>query len=272
MFVFVVARQGGPGREVLVNALVNNATNFTLLLGLPAALWGMTVVPRARKAGRRKAGRHRTHEVHRLSLMFTMLAVLFFTGAVWALSRDGKLDLSDGLVLMGLFVFWQVFELFDVLKGSAEKGRRPRVGPLVVDLGILAVCAYGLYLSIDALTTRMLSASSGFLSVKYHGWLSGWLMVIPNAMLALYYGWKRRPEVVYSSQFADAHICIPLCIGLFACLRVIRVPAYLDAALLMITLAASVHLVCVGLLGRLPRAAGIGLMVLYGIFLCVALL
>ena len=41
-------------------------------------------------------------------------------------------------------------------------------------------------------------------------------MVLPNAMLALYFGWRRKPEVVYSSQVGDGHICLPLCVGIFA--------------------------------------------------------
>jgi cation:H+ antiporter len=45
------------------------------------------------------------------------------------------------------------------------------------------------------------------------GWLSGWVMALPNAVLAFYYGCRKQPEVVYTSQVGDAHVSIPLCIG-----------------------------------------------------------
>src|SRR4051794_15748658 len=45
LVAFVVGRDGGSGSDVLMNALVNNVTNMTLLIGLPAILWGMNVMP-----------------------------------------------------------------------------------------------------------------------------------------------------------------------------------------------------------------------------------
>src|SRR6267154_6598470 len=56
IFAFVIATKGGPGKEVLTNALVNNVTNMTLLLGLPAILWAMSVLPpeKARKSKKKK--------------------------------------------------------------------------------------------------------------------------------------------------------------------------------------------------------------------------
>jgi len=38
LFVAIVFARGESGQEVLINCLVNNATNLTLLLGLPALL------------------------------------------------------------------------------------------------------------------------------------------------------------------------------------------------------------------------------------------
>ena len=49
----------------------------------------MTVVPEAK---RKKRGVPDTYKINRLSLLLTLTAVLFFTGAVWVLARDGKLD------------------------------------------------------------------------------------------------------------------------------------------------------------------------------------
>src|SRR5689334_14830322 len=66
LFAFIVARSGRPGAEVITNALVNNVTNMTLLIGLPALLWGMNVMPAAKKKKRRDAVEHR---INRLSLL-----------------------------------------------------------------------------------------------------------------------------------------------------------------------------------------------------------
>ena len=92
-FAFVLGRERGPGGEVMINALVNNVTNMTLLIGLPTLIWGMRVTGPA-KTGKSKNGKGKkdqTHQVNRLSLLLTLTAVLFFTGAVWALARDGSL-------------------------------------------------------------------------------------------------------------------------------------------------------------------------------------
>ena len=59
IFAFVLGAKGGPGAEVLTNSLVNNVTNMTLLIGLPAILWGMNVLPAA-KAKKKKPARSPT--------------------------------------------------------------------------------------------------------------------------------------------------------------------------------------------------------------------
>jgi hypothetical protein len=89
LFVGIMVAHGGPAREVLTNCLVNNVTNLTLLLGLPALLLGAGGAPGA-PAGRTGAGRRARDtapRVNRLSLLLTFAAVLFFTGAVWVLGR-----------------------------------------------------------------------------------------------------------------------------------------------------------------------------------------
>ncbi|HET7623733.1 MAG TPA: sodium:calcium symporter, partial [Verrucomicrobiae bacterium] len=108
LFVFVIGRAHGPGSEIMTNSLVNNVTNMTLLIGLPAVIWGMNLNP-ASKTKKKKRGGNKEHQINRLSLLLTLTAVFVFTGAVWALGRDGKLDFNDGLVLVGLFFFWQMF-------------------------------------------------------------------------------------------------------------------------------------------------------------------
>src|SRR5678816_3862776 len=97
IFAFVLGRNNGPGSEVLNNALVNNVTNMTLLIGLPTIFWGMHVLPEAK--AKKKKRNDKEHQINRLSLLLTLTAVLFFTGVAWALAKDGKLTTSDGLVL-----------------------------------------------------------------------------------------------------------------------------------------------------------------------------
>src|SRR6185436_3391648 len=78
IFAFVLGRQGGPGTEVMTNALVNNVTNMTLLIGLPAIFWRMTVMPASKGKSKKRAGIKQQHKLNRLSLLLTLTAVLFF--------------------------------------------------------------------------------------------------------------------------------------------------------------------------------------------------
>ena len=122
---------------------------MTLLIGLPTILWGMNVLPAA-KSKKNSPARSRTkeHQINRLSLLLTLTAVLFFTGAVWALARKGRLDSGDGLVLVGLFLFWQCFHVFDVLKSNVRQNKSFS-WMLPLDLAVLAIGAYGIYVSTD---------------------------------------------------------------------------------------------------------------------------
>src|SRR5262252_4391720 len=94
IFAFVMGRTAGNGADVMTNSLVNNVTNMTLVLGLPAIVWGMNVLPQKKAAADKKKksnNGNKTHELNRLSLLLTLTAVLFFTGAVWALGKKGSL-------------------------------------------------------------------------------------------------------------------------------------------------------------------------------------
>ena len=271
IFAFLLARKGSSGEEVMTNALVNNVTNLTLLIGLPAIFWQAKQKAKAKEAKPTKGGGPPPAELHRLSMLFTLAAVLFFTGAVWALGRDGQINFNEGLVLVGLFLFWQCFHVFEVLKTRA-RGNKTRGLRLVVNLSLLAVGAYASYLSIDWLVNWLEKADKGFLNVKHLGWLSGWLMVLPNAILALYYGWRRKPEVVYTSQVGDAHICIPLCVGVFALFHPLKLPVFFQMGVYILCGATAVHLLCVGVFGKLPRLMGFALVAGYAYFLKMGLL
>ena len=86
IFAFILGRNGGSGADVMTNSLVNNVTDMTLVLGLPTIIWGIRILPAKKKNGNGKKSKGSTvHELNRLSLLLTLAAVLFFTGAVWAL-------------------------------------------------------------------------------------------------------------------------------------------------------------------------------------------
>ena len=270
-FAFLLGQRGSEGAEVLTNCLVNNVTNLTLLIGLPAVLWGLQVIPSAgKKSRKRRKAPDTAPRLNRLSLLLTMFALLFFTGITWAVASDGRIDFADGLVLVGLFLFWQCIHVFEVLKTNVRQNKSFGL-MLWVDLCLLLGGAYVMYVSVEWLVNWLTSMESGFVSAAQIGWLSGWLMVLPNGLLAMYYGWKGRSEVVYSSQFGDGHICVPLCIGLFALFHPIAVPVFFKMSMLILGGAAIMHMACIALMGRLPQWIG-GLLVLgYGVFLFLGL-
>ena len=292
IFAFILGQTGGSGADVMTNSLVNNVTNITLVLGLPAIIWGINVLPKPKSNGSKKkkseiklkaqaeakvetkAGGKggQESELNRLSLLLTLTAVLFFTGAVWALGRNGSLNFNDGLVLVGLFLFWQVFHIFEVLKANVRQGKSSFNFMLPVNLALLAVGAYAIYISTDWLVQWVSGIHTGFISAKHIGWLSGWLMVLPNALLAFYYGWRKQPEVVYASQVGDAHISIPLCLGVYALYHTLVMPAFFQTGMLILLGATLLHMMFVAVFGRLPRVVGFALVIAYGYFLKKGLL
>ena len=193
------------------------------------------------------------------------MAVLFFTGAVWALGRNGRIDFNDGLVLVGLFLFWQCFHVFEVLKNNVRQGKS--LGwMLPFDLALLAVGAYAIYVSTDWLVALGFTAFTPASSAKHLGWVSGWIMVLPNAVLAFYYGLRGQPETVYTSQVGDAHVSIPLCLGIYALFHTMALPPFFQLGMLILLGATLVHLFFVAVFGRLPRLVGWLLVAAYGLF------
>jgi cation:H+ antiporter len=265
IFAFVVARRAS-GSEVVTNALVNNVTNMTLLIGLPTIFWGMNVLPVKKAKKSKKKPDTKEHQINRLSLLLTLTAVLFFTGAAWALAADGKIEFGEGLVLVGLFLFWQCFHVFEVLKSNVRQKKTFRWS-LPLDIALLGIGAYGIYVSTDWLVNWLSSIPTGFISAKNLGWLSGWLMVLPNGLLAFYYSWRGNPEVVYTSQIGDGHICIPLCLGIAALFRTVPVPAVFETGAIILLAVAAFHFLLIALFGRLPRAMGWMLTAAYLVFL-----
>lgn len=265
IFAFVLGRSGGDGKLIIENCLVNNVTNLTLLIGLPALIWGLDIFPEKRRKGY-AVGSLKSHRLNHLSLLLTLVAVLFFTGALWALSRDGNINFGDGLVLVGIFLFWQIFHVFDVLKHNIHRGRSLHWSLIGDALAVVVggLCVYG---SIEGLVAWIPRTGPGFFVFQNLGWLSGFLMVLPNAFLAMYYAYAKRADIVYSSQVGDGHICIPMCIGLFALFSSFTVPHYLDLGILFIIGAAVIHFFLVAVWGKIPRIIGLLLTASYAVFL-----
>ena len=265
IFAYVMSRQGGNGKLVLENCIVNNVTNLTLILGLSALLCAPALLPKAAAGGRAKKQTD-IYRLYRLDLLFTLLALFLFTGALWALAKDGVIDFYDGLVLVGLFVFWQALHVFEILKNNVRKSRSFHWS-IVVDLLLIAACAYGVYLSVDHLVNWVSAGQGAVFRLGNLGWLSGVLMVLPNAFLALYYARAGRQDIVVSSQIGDGHICIPMCIGLFALFDRIDVPVLFQTGLYIVLGAGAIHFVAITIFGRLPRLLGPLLIGLYGLFI-----
>jgi len=161
--------------------------------------------------------------------------------------------------------------VFDVLKHNVRK--KASLGPLFyVDAVVVGAGAYGLYASIDWLVSWLSHQHGGFVNSSHLGWLSGWLMVLPNALLAFYWGAKRRADIVYSSQVGDGHICIPLCLGLCALAKPVPVPGFAETSLILLLGAAALHMFFLLVLGGLPRWSGWLLVGAYGWFLYEGLL
>ncbi len=261
-FVWAMLRHGGAGEEVLINSLVNNATNLTLLLGLPAVIWGLSFAA----SGRPKSRGAKESRLNRLSVALNLAAAIFFAGMAYALGLNGTFGLAEGLVLVGIFIFWQVFQVFDVLKTNVVTNRR--LSPwLAMDALAVVLCGVLVFVSVDAVVAWLQEQEGGFLSRGNLGWITGWLMVLPNALLAGYYAARKQGSVVLSSQVGDGHISIPLCVGLYAIFEPIRLPEWAGQGFLLLAGVAAVHLVLVLVLRGVPRWIGILLIGAYGYFL-----
>ena len=271
IFAFVMSRAGGNGKAVMENCLVNNVTNLTLILGVAAIFAGSGAATNTKinsKGNTKGKGKKQTdvYRLYRLDLLLTLVALFLFTGTLLALGKDKVLDFYDGLVLVGLFAFWQTLHVFEILKNNVRKNRSLHWS-ILIDLVLIAACAYGIYYTVDALVAWVSRPGNPYFSAAHLGWLSGFLMVLPNALIAVYYAFKGRQDIVVSSQIGDSHICIPMCIGLFALFDTIQIPSFFQLGVFIILGAAAVHFLAIALMGRLPRFLGFGMLAAYGVFL-----
>ncbi|MFZ5522798.1 MAG: sodium:calcium symporter [Pseudomonadota bacterium] len=265
VFAYVMSKSASNGGLVIENTLVNNATNLTLILGLTAILGSTTFIQNGNS--RPKTKKHAEFfRINRLNLLFTLIALFLFTGTLWALAKDRVLDFYDGMVLIGLFLFWQILHVFEILKDNIRKDKTIHWS-IAIDLAIIAASAYCIYFAVDHLVEWVTKAEHQFFSFAKLGWFSGALMVLPNVILALYYSHIGRQDIVLSSQVGDAHICIPMSIGLFSVFNTIRVPDFFQTGIYVILGAGMIHFLSIALLGRVPRFAGLGLIGGYAFFL-----
>jgi cation:H+ antiporter len=267
MFALIMSKSASNGGAVIENSLVNNVTNLTLILGL-TALFGAAAAASKEKSKQKQAEFAR---LNRLNLLVTLIALFLFTGTLWALGSDGELNFYDGLILVGLFVFWQILHVFEVLKDNIRKNRSTHWS-IIIDLALIGLAAYGIYYSVDQLISWISTAESPIFSFAKIGWFSGILMVLPNAFIALYYATIGRTDIVVSSQIGDSHICIPMCIGLFALFNPIQLPDSFLMGTYLILGAGLVHFLSIGVLGRIPRIGGGALVASYGYFLYAGLI
>ncbi|MGB0257793.1 MAG: sodium:calcium symporter [Coraliomargarita sp.] len=258
IFVAVLLRQNGPGEAIAVNCWTNNITNLCLLLALPALIWGLKLESSSRS---KKALRE--SQLSRLSLALTLVAMVFFSLTVWVLGQDGSVDRLDGFALVGLFLFWQCFHIFEVLKENTRTGST--WSPMIIlDVALIMVGSFCTLLSVEGVVEMIMRSERGFFNTDQLGLLTGWLMVLPNAVLAFYYAWRQQGDIVYSSQVGDGHICIPLCIGMFAIFQPIHMPELFSQGLLVIAALAAAHLICVLIFRGLPKWASVLFLGAYG--------
>jgi cation:H+ antiporter len=265
VFAYVMSSSASNGGLVVENCIVNNATNLTLILGLAVAFGSAQAVQKG-TSGKKSKTHADLHRINKLNLLFTLIALFLFTGTLWALAKDRVIDFYDGLVLVGLFVFWQILHVFEILKDNIRKNKAFHWS-IVLDLLVIAASAYCIYYSVDHLVAWVSKAEYQYISFAKIGWLSGMLMVLPNAFIALYYSRIGRQDIVLSSQIGDGHICIPMCIGLFAVFNTIQIPDFFQTGMYVILGAGAIHFLSIVVLGRVPRFMGFGLLGAYAFFL-----
>jgi cation:H+ antiporter len=265
LFIWIVIKRAIPETELVLNLWTNNLTSLCLLLALPALIWGLDLNAKSRA---QKVLRENKRQ--RLSLALTLSAMICYYLITWQINRDGEINRNDGFILIGLFALWQCLQIFEELKKSAgpNTGWQPMI---LLDLFVISTGGFLTLLAVEGIVDAITAQEDGFISGKQLGLVTAWLMVLPNAGLACYYGWQQNSQDVYQSQVGDAQVCIPLGIGLFAIFKPLPLPEFIQNGLLFLAAVALVHLICSLALRELPRLVAATLLAIYGYALFIQL-
>ena len=264
-FAVVLALNLGDGNDILTNCLFHNMTNMTLLIGVPMLIWSMAYLPN-HKAWREVC----EFKIGRLSTELNLVAMFFFALFLWLLAMDGELSKADGWILILLFVFWHCFHIYDVKKTNLLK-RKAYPRTLWLDIVILLLCSWAIYISIDYLVAWFQALDPNVMPPRMLGWFSGVLMVLPNALLAIYYGSHRRMDIVYASQVGDAHVCIPFCVGLFVVMRPFQVGEFLLQSLFILMGLFLSHLIFMMMIPKFSRVFAALFIAVFFVFIWLGL-
>jgi cation:H+ antiporter len=255
--VWSLLKNEAAPKALIINAWTNNLNSLCLLLALPALIWGMNLNAHSRaKKALQKA------KAQRISLSLSLVALICFSLLVWAFGHDGALNRSDGYWLVGLFLAWQCFRYYELRKEN-EPRKADWHPMLVIDMALILAGGFTILITVDGIVGQILAQTKGTFRADRLGLITGVLMLLPNTILALYYGWQQSAARVYCSQVGDGQISIPLSLGLFAIFEPITVPDFFANGLLFIATVALVHLICCLLLNELPKLVATGLVAVY---------
>ena len=147
---------------------------------------------------------------------------------------------------------------------SAQNNVRQNKGfswTLPIDLVLLAIGAYAIYVSTDWLVDWISKIHTGFISAKYMGWLSGWLMVLPNAIARRLLRAGRNGRKSFTPRrWATPTSAFPCASACSPCSKQSELPVISSAPSIVILLGATlVHFFFIAAFGRLPRFVGCAL-------------
>jgi cation:H+ antiporter len=241
----------------MINAWTNHLTGLCLVIALPTLIWGLRLSAKSRS---KKALQE--SQSQRISLSLSLVAMVLFNLTLWTLGHDKEISRFDGFWLIGLFLSWQCFRYYELLKEVKQQSRdwHPM---LVIDIALILTGSIVALLSTDGIVSGILAEKESILRADRLGLLTGVFMLLPSAGIALYYGWKQDSALIYRTQLSGGQISMPLSIGLFAIFKPITVLNFIEDGLLFITTVALVHLICVLLLSELPKLVAAGLVAAY---------
>ena len=255
--VWLLLRIDGPTEAIPLNLWTNNLTSLSLMLALPALIWGLKLIPDSQSKKSSPAS-----PAVRGPLILNCISFILFSLATWQLGQDGEINRNEGFALLGLFALWQCLQIFQTLK-QTPAASTASIPLNVLDGLLILLGGFISLLAVDGILTTLMAQETGFFSIQQLGLLTGALMLLPNAMLAWHYARQQRADAVYYSQLSDAHICMPLCLALCAIFQPLALPTFLLDGLRFLAALALVHLLCLQLLKELPKLVAAGLLAVY---------